>query len=517
MTKRLEEERCKRYAADKEKGLLKAALRGAERTTQEERRLRLELCALVHDVAEENDVLVLQRLLDAVGARMVRLERQNCDKVQNGRDAELSYAGGTPGAREGEGEGQERGTASEAEQLGACAAAIQTKLDLVSGARAQALADASVKPASAELVKLQGRLGVVERELAAARAREAHVQLLLRKAIDLKPLPPPPSSSPCRAALAPEASATGPAQAVGDTADANARANEQCPPLEDGGTAALVRALADHGSAARTCCLKLEQMLRAAASGNGSLLAELTQLDTAAALHAAASAGGSEEQGGGGGRGGGDGGDPRMMREYGGLMRDMSGVLRSLVGDTEGSAQDGREGTDADTWDTLHKCVSEAVTAAAPAQLERVSRDLRARAEEVTTGAGERGQRRGRALAVESLRAAAQLIDGKATMLMRAPGGGSLTEMRCARAGQEPAEDGEGDEDMGRQRDLERAARMQLSAFVRDISLVQDVSFLRSRLTTLQVRVGSNHVHRHRRRARHLLHVPPERCLCCHS
>ena len=102
MTKRLEEERCKRYAADKEKGLLKAALRGAERTTQEERRLRLELCALVHDVAEENDVLVLQRLLDAVGARMVRLERQNCDKVQNGRDAEPSYSGGTPGASEGE-------------------------------------------------------------------------------------------------------------------------------------------------------------------------------------------------------------------------------------------------------------------------------------------------------------------------------------------------------------------------------------------------------------------------------
>ena len=174
-------------------------------------------------------------------------------------------------------------------------------------------------------------------------------------------------------------------------------------------------------------------------------------------------------------------------------MRDMTGVLRSLVGDMEGSAQDGREGTDADTWDTLHKCVSEAVTAVAPAQLERVSRDLRARAEEVASGAGERGQRRGRALAVESLRAAAQLIDGKATMLMRAPGGGSWKEMRCARAGEEPAEDGEGDEDMGRQRDLERAARMQLSAFVRDISLVQDVSFLRSRLATLQVRVGSNH------------------------
>ena len=44
LTKRLEQERTKRFAADKDKNNTKMLLRVAEREVQEEKRLRLELC-----------------------------------------------------------------------------------------------------------------------------------------------------------------------------------------------------------------------------------------------------------------------------------------------------------------------------------------------------------------------------------------------------------------------------------------------------------------------------------------
>lgn len=40
-----------------------------------------------------------------------------------------------------------------------------------------------------------------------------------------------------------------------------------------------------------------------------------------------------------------------------------------------------------------------------------------------------------------------------------------------------------------RERDLERAARLQLSSFVRDISTVTDIAFLRARLQALRSKV----------------------------
>ena len=116
---------------------------------------------LVHDVAAENEVPVLKRDLEGVRARMA--------------DMGADEAGGTGGL----------------EHLDACSVVIQTKLDLAAKLRAQKLAKEVPKPVNAEVVGLQSRLAVVERELAAARAREANMHLLLRKAADDKPLPRP--------------------------------------------------------------------------------------------------------------------------------------------------------------------------------------------------------------------------------------------------------------------------------------------------------------------------------------
>ena len=69
LTKRLEEERARRFAADKDKSQSKMALRAAERDLHEERRLRLELCRLIHDVAGEHDIAALKRDLEHVRAR----------------------------------------------------------------------------------------------------------------------------------------------------------------------------------------------------------------------------------------------------------------------------------------------------------------------------------------------------------------------------------------------------------------------------------------------------------------
>jgi hypothetical protein len=97
LTKRLEDERSKRFAADKEKSQAKMSLRAAERDLQEERRLRLELCQLIHDVAADNDVAALKRDLEHVRVRKEGLDGSGSVNL---------------------------------EHLDACSVAIQTKLDL---------------------------------------------------------------------------------------------------------------------------------------------------------------------------------------------------------------------------------------------------------------------------------------------------------------------------------------------------------------------------------------------------
>ena len=406
LTKRLEDERSKRFAADKEKSQAKMSLRAAERDLQEERRLRLELCQLIHDVAADNDVAALKRDLEHVRARKEGLDSSGSVNL---------------------------------EHLDACSVAIQTKLDLAAKLSAHKSAR-EPKSVNTEVLGLHSRLAVVEKELAAARAREANMHLLLRKLAEDKPLPqrqPKENAQPDSMAIQSEG---------------------------------LLYRLAQRSKAARTCCRRLEYALSAVNEENAiKLRTELDAWDAASKEGGDLGDGVPEKRRTGEARAEGSGGGlEEMVREYPALMGNARVVLsRSL--EAMGPSSNTEEVED---WRLLQRLTDAAVSSSDPDVLTSTARALRARVETVASGSGGRGKRVQRAATVECLRLTALLVDYKAT------------QIRSAATSQAEAEKG-----ASRQSDLERAARLQLSAFVRDISLVQDLPFLQSRLAALQAKV----------------------------
>jgi hypothetical protein len=144
------------------------------------------MCQLVHDVASEGDVLALERVLEQFENRMSALT------------AASSSSPAPPSA--GAGTSNSSSSVSTTEHLKACAVVVQTKLDLMVKLRAHTLAvGGAPKSVNAEVVGLNSRLAVVEKELSAARAREGKMHLLLRKLAEGKPLPPQEPNALARA------------------------------------------------------------------------------------------------------------------------------------------------------------------------------------------------------------------------------------------------------------------------------------------------------------------------------
>jgi len=279
---------------------------------------------------------------------------------------------------------------------------------------------------------------VVEKELAAARAREANMHLLLRKLCEDKPLPkrqPKENSQP----------------------DSMASQSE-----------GLLYKAAERSRAARTCCRRLELALGAVNEENAIKLR--TELDAWDAVRPGAEEGGdagSLSQGQGQTHGEGLGGGlEEMVREYPGLMGHARVVLSRAL---EAMGSPSSSSDDTEDMRVLCCAADAAVRSSDPNALSDTARALRSQVEAVAASGGGRGRRMQRAATVECLRLTALLVDTKAKYL------------RSWAAWQAAAD---------KQSELERAARLQLSAFVRDISLVQDLPFLQSRLVALQAKVA---------------------------
>eukprot|EP00277_Geminigera_cryophila_P001735 CAMPEP_0179423488 /NCGR_PEP_ID=MMETSP0799-20121207/11040_1 /TAXON_ID=46947 /ORGANISM="Geminigera cryophila, Strain CCMP2564" /LENGTH=415 /DNA_ID=CAMNT_0021197793 /DNA_START=15 /DNA_END=1262 /DNA_ORIENTATION=- len=187
-----------------------------------------------------------------------------------------------------------------------------------------------------------------------------------------------------------------------------------------------------------------------------------------------------------------------VVREYGTLVRDARAVFKaSLLTMNEANGHDAAQHQAPDrissndehlrdAWRVLHSFAVAGVNSSDVDELTKTARGLRAQVEgDRGLADGGRGRRVERAATLECLRATAQLIETKAHLLRV----NSTNLDQLAKTARVNSSDADRVTKTARGRDLERAARLQLSAFVRDISLVHDVPFLSSRLAALRAKV----------------------------
>jgi len=477
LTKRLEEERTKRFASDRDKNQASMALRVAERDLQEERRLRLEVCQVIHDVASQGDVASLKKDLEHFRARM------------SGFDLVSASANPDPTCTESETSSTStmRGTAN-LQHLDACSVAIQTKLDLAAKLKAQRLSKEAPKTVNAELMGLHARLAIVEKELAASRAREANMHLLLKKVVEDKSLPP-----------------------MVQKEDAQ---NESLAAQSE----SLIHKISQRSRAARVCCRRFEAAFSALSQSNApKLKAEIEAWDAATLCVQLPATGAKAETGATTTAGAPNKSENRqgvklplplggmtlfdyegVVREYGTLVRDARAVFQaSLLTMNEANGHDAAQHQAPDrissndehlrdAWRVLHSFAVAGVNSSDVDELTETARGLRAQVEgDRGLADGGRGRRVERAATLECLRATAQLIETKAHLLRV----NSTNLDQLTKTARVNSSDADRVTKTARGRDLERAARLQLSAFVRDISLVHDVPFLSSRLAALRAKV----------------------------
>ncbi|EKX36969.1 hypothetical protein GUITHDRAFT_165588 [Guillardia theta CCMP2712] len=408
LTRRLDEERTKRWNAEKLASEATMTARIVERELHEERRLRNELSLLIHDLSIQNDIPTLKRELEDIRARMAGEER-----------------------------GQLLGAEAAAEHHDACCVAIQMKLDLAAKIKSLKLSREMPKSISAE-------------ELTEVRRRETklHAQL---KALVLG------------------------MRSENDINFVNCNHLDNQGEKDFSGSVSmqnefLVEEMKREVWARKKVLNKVFTSLQAcntnqASKMNDELLHLQTfVLDASEILH--------EEQG--------NERDKQtservkhsniiaetrdMLLE--GLKRIQNKSQKEL--NRQGSVQPHHQSDE--EWKALHRVMMTASSESNPPALMNVSKELRLQIETKSI-VGKTEEQTPLAVSLEALLAVADLIETKGLLL------------------REKEERKQESQRVSRNFELEHAARLQLSTFVKDISLVSDPVFLQARLKALQAKV----------------------------